>query len=140
VRLRSSLAALALVSGCSSAPAVPVDNTADICARWITAAMPYLSRGAGSAPEAKAYQQAMSDAYAGKEIPQAKMIAIQRAYWGAQEKAPRELAAKATNPNLRDALTNYADELNGRGTDVIPEFVGSTSPVLQALEKICPAG
>jgi len=66
-----------------------------------------------------------------------KAQAIQRAYWSAQEKAPRALAAEATSARLRAALTAYADELAGRGTDVVPEFVGSDSPVLQALTAIC---
>jgi hypothetical protein len=73
-------------------------------------------------------------------MPTEKALAIQRAYWSAQEKAPRALAATATSPQLRAALTAYADELAGRGTDVVPEFVGSASPALEALTAICPAG
>ena len=135
-------AALLLLSGCSgtSPAAQPVDNTADICAQWVASTKPFLSRGADAAPEAKAYQEAMADAYAGKEMPTEKALAIQRAYWSAQEKAPRALAATATSPQLRAALTAYADELAGRGTDVVPEFVGSASPALEALTGICPGG
>jgi hypothetical protein len=144
VRLRLSITvlavAVALIAGCGRAPAAPVDNTADICGRWLDSVAPFISRGADAAPEAKAYQAAMSDAYAGKERPQSEMIAIQKAYWNGQEKAPRELARQATNPRLRAALGDYADELAGRATDVIPEFTGSASPVLQALTAICPAG
>jgi hypothetical protein len=142
-RFRPSLAVLAgvvLLSGCaaSRSPAgPPADNTADICAQWTASTKPFLSRGADAAPEAKAYQKAMVDAYAGKEMPSEKAQAIQRAYWSAQEKAPRALAAEATSARLRAALIAYADELAGRGTDVVPEFVGSTSPVLQALITIC---
>jgi hypothetical protein len=140
VRPRLSFAVLLLLSGCSGpAPAAPADNTADICAQWVASATPFLSRGEDAAPEAKAYQKAMADAYAGKEIPQGRALKIQRAYWGAQEKAPRALATRATSPRLRAALAAYADELAGRSTDVVPEFAGSASPVLQELTAICGA-
>ena len=132
-----SLVALLLLAGCAAATPAPADNTAAICAQWVASTKPFLSRGADAAPEAKAYNQAMADAYAGREMPPAESIAIQRAYWGAQEKAPRALAARATSPRLRSALSAYADELAGRGTDVVPEFSGSASPVLQALTAIC---
>lgn len=133
-----SIAALLLLSGCSvPAPAAPADNTADLCARWVAAAEPFLSRGEDAAPEARAYRNAMADAYAGKEMPQQQALTIQRAYWGAQEKAPRALAAQATSPHLREALTDYADELAGRSTDLVPEFTGSDSPVLLSLTAIC---
>ena len=134
------LAAVVLLSGCaaSGSPAAPpADNTVDVCAQWTVSTKPFVSRGADAAPEAKAYQKAMAEAYAGKEMPSEKAQAIQRAYWSAQEKAPRALAAEATSARLRAALTAYADELAGRGTDVVPEFVGSASPVLLALNAIC---
>jgi hypothetical protein len=140
VRPPLRLAALLLLSGCSGpapAPAAPADNTADLCARWVASTKPFLSRGEDAAPETTAYRNAMSDAYAGKEMPQKQALAIQRAYWGAQEKTPRALAAEATSPHLREAFTNYADELAGRSTDVVPEFTGSDSPVLLSLTAIC---
>ena len=127
-----------VVSGCAvGAQGPPADNSADVCARWVASTKPFTSRGADAAPEARAYQKAMADAYAGKEMPSAKAIKIQRAYWSAQEKAPRALAATATSPQLRTALTEYADELAGRGTDIVPEFVGTDSPVLEQLTTMC---
>jgi len=142
VRLRLIPAALlVLVSGCArAAPPPPADNTAQICAQWVASTKRFISRGADAAPEAEAYQKAIADAYAGKGLPRAKAMAIQRAYWSAQEKAPRALAPEASNPALRAALTAYADELAGRVTDVVPEFAGSPSPVLQQLTKICSPG
>jgi hypothetical protein len=139
VRPRLSLTVLALLAGCSgpAAPAAPADNSADICARWVAAAKPFLARGDDAAPEAKAYQQVLSDAYAGIEKPQKQVLAVQKAYWLAQETAPRALAAEATSPHLSEALTNYADELAGRSTDMVPDFAGSASPVLQSLTAIC---
>ena len=138
-RAAAILTAVLLLSGCSSqVPAAqPVDNTAELCAQWRESTLPFLSRGSDAAPEAKAYQEAMADAYAGKTMPTAKATAIQRAYWSAQEKAPRALAAEATSARLREAFIAYADELAGRGTDVIPEFEGSQSATLEALIAIC---
>jgi hypothetical protein len=137
-------AALLLAAGCSSqpvagaaAPATPSDNTAGICAQWTASLKPFTSTGAGEAPVAKAYQKAMADAYEGKNLPEQQEIDIQQAYWSAQEKAPRELAAKAASAELRDDLLAYADELDGRSEDVLPEFVGMTSPARQDLDTLC---
>ena len=143
MRLRLIPAALlVLVSGCARAatPPPPADNTAQICAQWVASVKPFISTGNDAAPEAKAYQKAIADAYVGKELPRAKSMAIQRAYWSAQEKAPRALATQASSPALSAALAAYADELAGRVTDVVPEFAGSPSPVLQQLTKICEPG
>ena len=141
-RSAALLAVVLLASGCSGPATVaePVDNTVEVCAQWTASTKPFISRGADAAPETKAYQQAMADAYAGKQLPTEKALAIQRAYWSAQEKAPRALAGTATNPKLRAALSAYADELAGRASDVIPEFVGSTSSALEALIAICTPG
>jgi hypothetical protein len=137
-------AGLLLTAGCSSltggataGPATPADNTASICARWTTAEQPFISTGSDEAPEAKAYQKVMADAYQGKEVPEGRQIQVQQAYWSAQEKAPRALAAEATSADLRDALSAYADELDGRSEDVLPEFVGMTSPARQTLDTLC---
>jgi hypothetical protein len=142
VRLRLIPAALlVLVSGCAQAARQPpADNTAQICAQWIASTKPFISRGDDAAPEAKAYNKAIADAYAGKDLPRAKSIAIQHAYWSAQEKAPRALAAQANSPALSAALGAYANELAGRSTDVVPEFSGPSAPALEALTKICAPG
>jgi hypothetical protein len=139
----SLLAPLLLVAGCSSIgntatrSTAPADNTAAICAQWTASIKPFTSTGADEAPEAKAYQKAMADAYDGKGMPEEQEIDIQHAYWSAQEKEPRKLAAQATEAELRDALTAYADELDGRSEDVLPEFVGMTSPARQQLDTLC---
>ena len=137
-------AGLLLTAGCSSlsggtasGPAAPADNTASICAQWTAADKPFVSTGADEAPEAKAYQKVMADAYQGKEVPEGQEIQVQHAYWSAQEKAPRALAAEATSAELRDSLSAYADELDGRSEDVLPEFVGMTSPARQELDTLC---
>jgi hypothetical protein len=147
--LLAPLPGLLLVTGCStlsglaagttSQPAAPADNSATICAQWTASTKPFLSTGADEAPEAKAYQKAMAAAYEGKSVPEQQEIRIQHAYWSAQEKAPRELAAQATDAGLRGALTAYADELDGRSEDVLPEFVGMTSPARQELDALCKA-
>jgi hypothetical protein len=141
------IAGLLLTAGCSSMsgsataqPTTPADNTAGICAQWTAAVKPFVSTGADEAPEAKAYQKVMADAYEGKEVPEGQQIQVQHAFWSAQEKAPRALAAEATSADLRDALTAYADELDGRSEDVLPEFVGMTSPARQELDTLCKTG
>lgn len=138
-------AALLLTAGCSSlsspgaasTPATPADNTASICAQWTASLKPFTSTGAEEAPVTKAYQKAMADAYEGKDLPEQQEIDAQQAYWSAQEKAPRELAPKATSAELRDDLLAYADELDGRSEDVLPEFVGMASPARQDLDTLC---
>jgi hypothetical protein len=138
------LASLLLTAGCSfgsggaaARSTASADNTAAVCAQFVASVKPFISTGADEAPEAKAYAKVMADAYQGKEVPEGQEIDIQHAYWSALEKAPRALAAKATNAALRDALSAYADELDGRSEDVLPEFVGMESPAHQELDKLC---
>jgi hypothetical protein len=145
VRLRLSFviltATVLLLPGCGArrAPvaATPADNTADVCARWVASTKQFTSHGADAAPAAKAYQKAIADEYAGRGLPQKQALEIQRDYWSAQESTPRALAAEATSPRLRAALSAYADELTGRAADVVPEFAGSTSAALTTLNWLC---
>jgi hypothetical protein len=145
VRSRTGVVAVAagllLLAGCGMRPgrpvAAPTDNTADICARWLASTKPFLSPGADAAPEATAYRTAIADQYAGAGLPQSRILAIQRAYFTAQEAAPRALATEATSPRLRDALTAYADELKGRAADLVPEFAGTPSAAFTTLTAAC---
>jgi hypothetical protein len=116
--------ALAL-SGCGGAgPATPAPaaapaasattssaagDTAAVCERWKAAQLPYLL---STAPEAKAYAQAVADSYQGKEI--AGAAEIQRKFWSGWADAIRPLVAQAEEPELQKELAGQVAELDRR--------------------------
>jgi hypothetical protein len=135
------LAAALTVSGCGAATderPKPADNTAALCARWKDSTQAFVGSKEQLAPEAQAYNQAIEDQYVGKQRPKAELIEIQRAYWSAAEVVPRALAAEATDPKLRDALSAYADELRDRAAGKLPETGDAMgSPGLMTLRSLC---
>jgi hypothetical protein len=134
------LAGLLAAAGCgatSGEPSKPADNTAALCARWKDSTLAFMGRE-NLAPEAQAYNQAIQDQYVGKQRPEAELIEIQRAYWSAQEAVPRGLAAEATDPRLRAALSAYADELRSRAEGQALAAGGiMNSPALTTLMALC---
>jgi hypothetical protein len=133
------LAAVLMVSGCdgdeptASGPAAsaPVsaaaDNSAAVCARWKQAQGPFMSN---TAPEAQAYSDMVADSYEGRETPGA--LEIERAYWSGWANAIRPLAAEATAPGLRAALTAQVSYLDARAAAGNADVTQPFAPAPQA--------
>ena len=104
-------------------------DTGAVCARWMEAQKPFLLH---TAPEAKAYDKAMSDAYQGKKTPNA--VEIQRAYWSGWADAIRPLVEQAGTAELKTALTAQITELDRRAA---AEKVDVAKPAFTPIQELC---
>ena len=126
VALTAVVLALGGCGGDAPQPAPTAADPAAFCARWKAAQLPFLLY---TAPEAKAWAKAVADSYQGKEPADA--VAIQRAYFSAWAQATRPLAAQASTPELRTALTEQVAELDRRAAAGAADY---TPPITRALE------
>ncbi|MEV4703286.1 hypothetical protein [Actinoplanes sp. NPDC049316] len=132
-----ALGAVLAVSGCAGddaaagrpAATAAGSNTDAVCARWMAAQKPFLLH---TAPEAKAYAQAVADSYQGKETPGAREI--QRAYWSGWADVIRPLADQADAPELKAALTAEVTELDRRAT---AEQADASEQAFNPVQELC---
>lgn len=105
--------AVSAVAGCSSAPKAPRDNTAAVCADYLTTTEQFLKES----PEGRAVSDAMTREYKGngdQADTQRALTTFNKAF-GARLKP---LADKATKPELKNALTKLSDAYSAGRSDV----------------------
>jgi hypothetical protein len=133
-------AAMLAVSGCggdtpapsAQAPATgaasaPAGDRAAVCARWKESDLRYLLH---TAPEAKAWAQAVADSYQGKAPENA--VEIEHAYFSSWATATRPLVAQAADPEVRAALTEQVAELDRRAAASTADY--AQQPPTRAME------
>jgi hypothetical protein len=116
---------LSTVAGCSSAPKPPPDNTAAVCAEYLTTMEQFYSES----PEGRALTDAVTRRHYKGTIDEADYQHAVTTFNRAFGVRLKPLADKATNPELKDALTELSDAYSAGRSGIA---------AVNAIAAICP--
>jgi hypothetical protein len=116
--------AASAVTGCSSTPTAPRDNTAAVCAEYVTTTEWFFKES----PEGRALSDAMTRQYKGTidEADYQQAVTTFNKAFGVRLKP---LADKATNPDLKRSLTELSDAWSAGRSDLA---------AVNKIAKVCP--